>query len=170
MIRYIFLTFFIAPIILSAQAVYPVNANIQVEVLTENKSVDDENQYIQVQLICQTSDEVNALNLRFEDRSARWTVVSAQLNGELLWLLKSSVRAPHENVLAWDFDENADQLNLFPANWQIPYVLDLQLQINMNSTEKPDNPLQEKVIVETSLPTGIYTASPTGRGDIITLR
>ena len=170
MIRFIFFMFLITAITVTAQIVKPVNPNIIMEVLSESKNIDDEDQYIQVQISCQTFDVVNTIFLSFENTPARWTVVSAQLNDELLWLLKAGTKTTHDKVLAWDFDESMRELKLFPSNWQVPYVLDLQLQMNMNDRGKIQTQYQDKIIVEADLITGDFSASPTGRGDIITLR
>jgi hypothetical protein len=170
MIRFIFFTLIISVSMLSAQAIKPNNSNIKLEVLNEDINPDEKNQIIRLQLTCETPEEVKSYFIRFEKTPARWAVVSAELNGESLWLLKTNARVTNGKALAWDFENNTDQLRLFPFNWQTPYVLDLQLQSDIHNHSKENDYSEEKVVLEADLESDIYTASPTGRGNIITVR
>jgi biopolymer transport protein ExbD len=170
MIRFMFLILLVFTSTLIAQTVKTVTNNIKVEMLSESKNLEDGDQYIRVRLTCETPVTVNFYSLSFENTEARWTIVTAQKNSEELWLLKSSIKSNYDNVLAWTFDEETHQLQFYPPGWQIPYVLDIQLQMNLMNSEKTEKQFSDKLVVEADMETGVFSTSPTGRGNEITLR
>jgi hypothetical protein len=155
---------------LCGQDIKPVTTEIRYEVLDELIDVDQEEQALNIQVTSLTLTGIKYLSIGFEKIPARWSLISAELNGEKLWLVKADIHPGNDKVLAWDYSPGSNQIRLFPHTWQAPYVLDLQMQLNFESRVDSQETSDERVLVEAELSGTAFLATPTGRGDKINFR
>jgi hypothetical protein len=153
-----------------AQVIKPATTEIRHEVLDELIDVDQEDQTLNLQVTSLISAGVQYFNIGFEKIPARWSLISAQLNGETLWLVKANIHPGNEKVLAWDYNPDSKEIRLYPHGWPAPYVLDLQIQLNIEGVVDTEQISDDNVLLEAELSAGAYLATPTGRGNKISLR
>ena len=140
-------------------------ANIQYEILSGSLIVGNSPYIIQVAFNIETSQEITFIQMKFDSLSARMHLISAERNGESIWLLRSGERAANDKVLAWKYDDENKQLNLYPNTWQAPYRLVLDIQIT---------PLQEGIISDNlrasvQINNSLLSCQPSGRGNVFSL-
>ena len=62
-----------------SQDFLPIRDDIRYEIITESLAKSKQTQNIQVQLLCESSENINSIRLDFSDVDAIWTVVGAKL-------------------------------------------------------------------------------------------
>ena len=155
---------------LPGQDIKPVTTDIRHEVLDELIDVDQEQQILNIQVTSLISSGVQYFAIGFKNFPARWSLISASLNGEILWLVKANVHPGNEKVLAWDYSPDSKQIRVYPHSWPAAYVLDLQMQLNFEDSFDTRENSDDIVLLEAELSGGAYLATPTGRGNKISLR
>jgi hypothetical protein len=112
---------------------------------------------------------VENIDIRLAGIPGKLTLLYAEKSGEALWLIQSLGNAARDNVLAWNYTDSTGTLRIYPFSYTDPYVLTLEIQLNLNEKNISEANQQNSVMVETLLPNGVFAATVTGRGNIITL-
>ena len=163
------LVFLLLTYLLPAQSIMPATRSIEYEVLTADFQANSEPQSMRVSLNIDGTTSVENISIRLAGNHGKLTLLYAEKNGTALWLIQSSDRTLPENVLSWNYNDSSGVLRIFPFPYEGPYTLELEMQLNFNSTISSTENQQDTVIVETNLPSGVYEASVTGRGNKITI-
>lgn len=156
--------------ILIAQNNNRTTSEIQINVLTESLEKTKQPQELSIEVNKNNLESPKNISISIEDVQSNLTLVSAKLNNQDLWLINSTTAANNEKVVAWNFDEETDQIQLFPFNWNSPYILELNIQVNLKNLSALENQQSTNIILTSELSSGIYEALPTGNGSEIQLR
>ena len=111
-----------------------------------------------------------ALSIRLEKIDAVLNLLAAKANNEPLWLIRTDSVVNRENVIAWDYDRTTANLILYPANIKNPFVLDLEIQINLNKPESIDTNLEYILKSDAVLERGIFECSQGSRRNSISFK
>jgi hypothetical protein len=164
------IAFLLLSTVLFAQQENLITSEIKFEVDSESLQITEKPQTISVKIACESAEVVQFYNLRFAETDAVWSLISARLNGDSLWLIQSNSAPSQNKVLSWETEKSKSHLILFPASWQSGYVLELEIQINLEHTSNIVNDTDEKILLGANLPSGSYESSPFGRGNRISFK
>lgn len=165
-----FIAFLLFSTVLFAQEENLVTSEINFEVVSESLQITKKPQTVSVRITCGSGEFVQFFNLRFAETDAVWSLISARLNGDSLWLIQSNSAPSQNKVLSWETEKGKSQLILYPAAWQSDYVLDLEIQINLEKTSDIVKDTDDTILLGANLPSGSYECSPAGRGNIISVK
>ncbi len=164
-----FTAFLLFSTVLFAQQENLVISEINFEVVSESLQITKKHQTVSLRITCGSGEFVQFFNLRFAGTDPVLSLISARLNGDSLWLIQSNSAPSQNEVLAWEFENSKCQLILYPAAWQSTYVLDLEIQINLEHSSNIVKDTDETILLGANLPSGSYECSPAGRGNRISL-
>jgi hypothetical protein len=150
-----------------SQQVKPVTADIALEVITQSLKLSQEPQRLVLKISCQSAQEIQCFDLKLTTVQAIWSVVSATLNDQSLWLIKSGMSVNQDKILAWDFSTEDSKLSLFTHPWQVPYVLQLELQVNLKNINELSEDYADNLILESIMSGESFQCSTIGRGNRI---
>jgi hypothetical protein len=102
---------------LFAQDNLPLTSAVQYEVRADSLLRSNQPQDVTLLLTCNSTAGLDAYEIKIYDLKVMWTLVSANLNGEPLWLVSADTRTGKENVLAWEYDAEQALLRLYPNEW-----------------------------------------------------
>jgi hypothetical protein len=105
-------------------------------------------QNLNLSIACGSSEVIDVYRVTMSDTEVLWTVVSAELNGQPLWLIMNNGQSPRNNILAWDYDEEQKMLRFYPPPESNTYNLDLHLQINLLHSGSIQKKSTREVILE----------------------
>ncbi len=155
--------------VLPAQNQIPSTALVEYEVLTTDLQSNPEPQSLRLRINTTGVTTVENIDIRLEGIPGKLTLLYAEKSGEALWLIQSMENAARDNVLAWNYTDSTGTLRVYPFVYTDPYALTLEIQLNLNEKQISEANQQNSVMVETLLPNGVFAATVTGRGNIITL-
>jgi hypothetical protein len=162
-ITFIFIVTF--PFFLLAQTERPTTYDLTIEVLNEALKSNKDPQIISAIIQCGSAQDLQVLTLKMNNLKSVWSVISAKLNEQALWLIKSDVSANNEKVLAWNHETGSSELKLYPSVWQVPYVLELEIQINVTNTNRSLKEQSETLNMEATISGVSYRCAADGRGN-----
>ncbi len=165
-----FIAFLLLSTVLFAQQENLVTSAIKFEVVSESLQITEKPQTVSVKITCGSGDFGKFFNLRIAKTDAVWSLISARLNGDSLWLIQSNSAPSQNEVLSWETEKSKSQLILYPAAWQSAYVLDLEIQINLEQSSNIVKDTDEMILLGANLPSGSYECSPAGRGNRISFK
>lgn len=165
---HLFILSIILPLLLSAQENLPVTQDVQVEVLTSELQISSKAQTVRMEITCNSASPGQLLTLDLKDVKGVMLPVSAERDGDALWLIQSPDANTNDIVLAWDTVDET-MLQLSPGAWTTPYTIELQIKLSFtNLIDVPNiTATQLDVIVRDGSIENL--ASPTGRGNQISL-
>ena len=105
--------------------------------------------------------------MKYANSSANWSLISALLNGESLWLLQSDSASDNDRVLAWNSNKNESNFLLYPSDWQTIFTLDLEIQINLMNISSLTIDSQDQIILDAIYNGITYECITSGRGNTI---
>ena len=155
--------------VLAAQNPIPSTALVEYEVLTTTLQANPEPQSLRLRINTIGVTTVENIDIRLGGIPGKLTLLYAEKSGEALWLIQSLENAARDNVLAWNYTDSTGTLRLYPFAYTDPYALTLEIQLNLNEKNISEVNQQNPVMVETLLPNGLFAATVTGRGNLITL-
>lgn len=127
----IFLVIGLSLVSLSAQDNLPVTSAAEYEVQADSLLRTNEPQDLQILITCNSPGGLDAYEIKIQDLKVLWTLVSANLNGEALWLVNAGKRSENENVLAWEYDREQSLLRLFPNEWAAGHQLEVAVRASI---------------------------------------
>lgn len=158
------------PYMLFAQDTKPTTSSLTFEVLNTSLKMSKEPQNINILINCDGSQNIEAVTLKITQIKAVWSVVSAKLNDQSLWLIKSEDGGNKSNVLAWNLNTQDSELILFPNEWSTPYTMELEIQLNLDDIKNSQNEVPTTIIMEAIMAGISYQCSPTGRGNQLNMQ
>jgi hypothetical protein len=155
--------------VLPAQNPIPSTVLVEYEVLTAELKSNTAPQSLRLRINTTGVITPENIDIRLTGIPGKLTLLDAEKSGAALWLIQSSENAARENVLAWNYIDSTGTLRVYPFSYTAPYVLTLEIQLNLYEKTISAENQQNSVMVETLLPNGVFAATVTGRGNIITL-
>ncbi len=152
-----------------AQNTVPSTGLVEYEVLTTDLQSNPDPQSLNLRINTTSVITVENIDIRLASNQGKLTLLYAEKSRTALWLIQSRENAARDNVLAWNYTDSTGTLRIYPFSYTEPYVLTLEIQVNLNQKTIPAENQQNSVMVETSLPNGVFAATVTGRGNTITL-
>ena len=153
--------------ILPAQQNKPTTSDISIEVITETIQITNKPQIILIRITCSSITDLQYLSMKYTNSSANWSLISALLNGESLWLLQSDSASDNDKVLAWNSNKNESNFLLYPSDWQTIFTLDLEIQINLMNISSLTIDSQDQIILDAIYNCITYECITSGRGNTI---
>ena len=166
----VFLVFLINLQIVQGQNATQRTSEIQINVKTESLERTIQSQQLSLEINKNNLEKPGYLSIAIEDIETALTLVSAKLNNEDLWLINSRTSSSNEKVIAWNFDKENSRLEIYPYNWNSPYILDLNIQVNLKNISSIESNTSTTISLNTELGGSLFEALPTGRGNIIQIR
>ena len=163
------LIFFFAPILL-AQEIKPVISNVKYQIVTESLVLANYPQDLEIEINKEINENIQSLILGIPDLNAELYVVSAQLNGEQIWLIRSDNAARNAKVLAWNYNAKTSQLSLYPPDWRTNYRLEITLTIHLIKGTVDNITKIKKVIAEAEIQGRKYLCNVQGRGNEVIIK
>jgi hypothetical protein len=154
------------PFLLSQQ-ILPVISDIEYKIISDTLNILKEPQNITISILNQSQEKVRVFKLKFENVKVRWTPVRGSLNSENLWLIQSNESTGHSNVLAWNYDSNNNDFIFYQSDWETPFNLELELQVNLLDISSSRGKLTDNVVLEATTNNGIYSCNSPGRSNTV---
>jgi len=114
-----------------AQNSVPQRSDISYNVLADSLLRNNGPQDLKISITCGASEDIATYILRLNDTQVLWTVVSAEMNEQPLWLIMDENRADRDNILAWQYDREEGVLRVSPPPGMVNYNLNMTLRINL---------------------------------------
>ena len=162
-------------ILINLQLIYAQNSNrktsdIQINVNTESleKSIQPQELLVEINKNIQVTP--GFMSIGIENIESGLTLVSAKLNNEDLWLINSTASSTNEKVVAWNYDKENSRLVIYPYSWNSPYILDLNIQVNLKNISSIEDNTSTSIVLTSEISGRLFDALPTGRGNEIQIR
>ena len=152
---------------LNAQDNLPVYSAVQYRILTDSLSKSNEPQDMLISITNSSPGTVVAYELKIYDLKVLWTIVSAKLNDEDLWLVNRDSNPENENVLSWNYDSGKNLLRIYPPERQAGYDLEIMLRLSILQPGLITKSDSKNVSLEADLSGVTYTCLPRESGDLI---
>jgi len=153
-----------------AQNNIPLRSDITYEVSADSLQRNNSPQDLTISISSGTIDDVDKFILSLSDTQVLWTVVSAEMNGQPLWLIMNETKAERADILAWQYDSNENELKLFPPSVGMNYELDLVLQVNLLNSNKLHKASGKEVVLVTESDGNAASCSLKGNGNRVGFR
>ena len=155
---------------LYAQDNLPTYPAVQYEVQADSLLKTNEPQDLLISITCNASGGVDTYQIKIYDLKVLWTIVSATLNDEPIWLVNTDSKSDKENVLAWKYDSQQSVLRLFPFEWQSGYELELMIRLSILQPGLVTKSDSKSIVLEAELGGRKYQCSPRGSGSEMTFK
>jgi len=166
----VIIVFLVSIQVIFAQNENPKTSDIQINVKTESLEKTKQPQQLSVEINKNSLDTPEYLSISIDNIESVLTLVGVKRNNEDLWLLNSSSPSSNEKVIAWNFDKENSQLNIYPYNWNSTYVLDLNIQVNFKNISSIESETTTTIILTAELGGRLFEALPSGQGNNIQIR
>ena len=153
-----------------AQDNLPTLSAIQYQIQTDSVSRTSSPQDITVTVSAGSVNDLSDLILGIDEVSAFWTVVSANLNDQTLWLINSPAPSEKQNVLAWRFDQEENSLYLYPRDDQLSSDLTLIVRLNLLRPNRIASQSSTTINMLADVGNVRYQCVTTGSGNTISFR
>jgi len=153
-----------------AQDTLPALAAIQYQIQTDSLSRTSSPQDITVSVFAGSVSDLSDLSLSIDDVSAYWTVVSANLGDQTLWLINAQVPSEKQNVLAWQFDQKDNSLYFYPREDQLSSDLTLVVRLNLLRPNRIVRRISTTINLLADIGNVRYQCVATGSGNTISFR
>jgi hypothetical protein len=167
---FIFVSILIFTPILSAQDIKPVLSTVKYQIVTESVLVSNDPQTLDIEINKETNEDIQSFILATTNLKTDLFVVSAKLNDEQIWLIRSDKAAKHNEVLAWNYNRKSSQLKLFPPGWRSNYRLELTLQINLIDEASDKDGENRSILAEAEVQGRTYLCTVQGRGNEVIIK
>ena len=161
---FIILVIVLSLISLNAQDNLPVFSDVQYELQADSLLKTNQPQEITISISCNSPGELDAYEIKIYDLRVLWTIVSARIDGEPLWLVNMNSRSEKENVLAWYYDREENLVRLHPSNLSSAYTLEVTIQASILQPALLTDSESRLVRVEANLDGQKYRCTPAGSG------
>jgi hypothetical protein len=123
-----------------------------------------------ISISCTSPVGLEAYEIKIYDLKVLWTIVSANLNDQSIWLVNADSKSDNENVLAWYYDSEQNLLRLHPSEWQSGYILDIKIRASILQPALLEKNDSQIVTLEANVGGQKYQCSPGGSGDDMTFK
>ena len=149
----------------NAQDVVPVRSDIRFEISADSLSRNKNPQDITLSITSNTADEIEVYKIYLNNTDVLWTVVSAELNGQPLWLIMDNSKSERSEILVWHHDQEENNLIFYPPSGSTNYSLNLNVRLNLLRSNTLEKKSAGTVILEAQSKEIVSRCSATGRGD-----
>ena len=167
---FIILSIFLMLISLNAQENLPTYSAVEYEIQPDSLFKSNEPQDILISIFSSSSGGLDAYELKIYDLKVMWTIVSAKLNDESIWLVNDDSKSDRDNVLAWKYDSEQNLLRLYPSEWQSGYDLELMVRLNILQPGLVKKNDTKSIALEVNIGDAKYQCSPRGTGSDMTFK
>ena len=155
---------------LNAQDNLPVYSAVQYRILTDSLYKSNEPQDMLIAVTNSSPGSVEAYELRIYDLKVFWTIVSARLNGEDLWLVNRDLNSEDVNVVSWNYDSDKNLLRIYPPARQAGYELELMIRMSILQPGLITKSDSKNISLEADLGGVTYSCLPGDSGDHINFK
>jgi len=166
----IILSIFLLQISVYAQENLPTYSAVEYEIQADSLLKSNEQQDMLISISSSSSGGLDAFELKIYDLKVMWTIVSAKLDNEEIWLVNSGAKSERENVLAWEYDSDQNLLRIFPSDWQSGYDLELMVRLNILQPGLVKKNDTKSIALEVDIAGTKYQCSPRGTGSDMTFK
>jgi hypothetical protein len=149
---------------LNAQDNLPTYSAVQYEVQADSILKTNEPQDMLISISCSSPGGLNAYEIKIDNLKVLWTLVSARLNEEPIWLLNADSKSDKDNVLSWNYDQGKNLLRLYPSDWQAGYDLEVIVSLSILQPALLVKNDSRIVTLETDIGGQKYKCFPRGSG------
>jgi hypothetical protein len=154
---------------LYAQENLPTYSAVEYEIQADSLIKSNQPQDMLIS-ISSSSGGLDAYELKIYDLKVLWTLVSAKLNDEPIWLVNDDLKSDRENVLAWEYDSEQNLLRLYPADWQSGYELELMVRLSILQPGLVKKNDAKSIALEADIGGTKYKCSSRGTGSDMTFK
>ncbi len=147
----------------------PVTNQINIEVLSPSITISKQPQNMTIRIGANDAASLDFIALQLDSTQAVWTVLSARVDGQELWLVQSDVRPDKDNLMAWRYDSETQLLRIYPGQWPAGFELDLEVQLNLVNLRTAGEKISDRVVALASISSVVSRCSESGRGGLISL-
>lgn len=155
---------------LFAQDNLPVYSAVQYEVRADSLLKTNQPQDVTISISCNSSGGLDAYEIKIYDLKVLWTLVSAKLNDEAIWLVNAKSKSENEKVVAWHYDKDQNLLRFYPVDWQSGYSLELTVRASILQPALLENNDSKIVSLETDVGGQKYQCSTIRSGGDMTFK
>jgi len=145
-------------------------STIRLQVLTSELQKIKKPQSVSVEIQVDEPQPVTEFKLVLDRITAKLTPVRVRLNGVELWLINSKSGTTNDKVLTWNFDSVKSELHLLPGKWRVPYVLEMDLQVDLLAVDEIAALSSATFNLQAEVSGRSLEVSATGRGKNISLK
>lgn len=156
--------------IVQAQDNLPLNSDVEYEVRADSLLKSNQSQNLQVTIACNSSGGLDFYEIKVYDLKVFWTLVSATLNDQPVWLVNSNSRSDNNKVLAWYYNAEQNLLRLYPSEWNGTYRLDLTITASILQPAKLSTISSKLISLQAELGGQKYECVPVGSGGEMTFK
>jgi hypothetical protein len=153
-----------------AQDSLPQRSDIIYEVSADTLQRNNSPQDITLSINNGATENIDTFILSLRDTEVLWTVVSAQMNQQPLWLIMKEGAAERNDILAWQYDREEKMLRLYPPAVGVSYDLDLVLKLNLLRSNQIKKLSGREVLLVTESGGELSRCSLEGSGNQVTFR
>jgi hypothetical protein len=161
---------FLSLISLHAQDSLPTYSAVQYEVQADSLFRSNEPQELIISISSRSSQGLEAYELKINDLKVLWTLVSATLNNEAIWLVNADSKSDNQNVLSWNYDPEQSLLRLYPQDWQSEYELEVTVRLSILEPGLVKKSDAKSVALEADFGGTKFQCSPRGSGGDMTFK
>ena len=99
-----------------------------------------------------------------------WTVVSAEMNAQQLWLIMNEGKADRENILAWYYDREEGELRFFPPPGVTNFDLNMVLRVNLLRSHIIQKKSEKEVALLAQSGGDLSRCATRGNGNIVSFK
>ena len=127
-------------------------------------------QDLNLSITCSSVEQIEAYILKLDEVDVLWTIVSAELNDQPLWLIMSESKSERSDILAWYYNQEEKSLRFFPPEIGTNYNLNIMLRINLLKANRIQKRMSKQISLETQTARGLERCSTSSTGNMITFR
>jgi hypothetical protein len=155
---------------LFAQDNLPLTSAVQYEVQADSLLRSNQPQDVTLLLTCNSPAGLDAYEIKIHNLKVMWTLVSANLNSESLWLVSADAKSGKENVLAWEYDTKQALLRLYPNEWTAGYQLEVTIRASILQPALLKKTDSKVIALEADMGGQKYQCETTGSGGDMTFK
>jgi hypothetical protein len=153
-----------------AQDLLPARTDIVYEISADSLSLNNVPQDLNLSITCGSPDLINAYILRLDETAVLWTLVSAELDNQPLWLIMNDNNSERSDILAWQYDPLEKVLRFYPPKIGIHYDLKMALKICLLQPGPIQKKSSKEVALEALTTNGITRCATKGSGNRVVFK
>jgi hypothetical protein len=155
---------------LFAQDNLPLTSAVQYEVQADSLLRSNQPQDLTLIITCNSAAGLDAYEIKIHGLNVMWTLVSANLNNEQLWLVNADERSGRANVLAWEYDSEQALLRLFPNAWAAGHQLEVTVRASILQPALLKKTSSKLIALEVDMGGQKYRCETSGTGGDMTFK
>ena len=146
-------------------------ADIFYEIKADSLSLKNIPQDLNLSVSSAANEKIEVYQLTLEGKKdVLWTVVSAEMNKQPVWLINSDAKSERDDILAWTYDQKTNSLRFYPPGNAQTYELDIMLRMNLLRPQSIAKKSSKELILAARTGGQLLPCSTKGRGNTIAFR